>query len=113
MAKGRFSNLEFGDGGEAPAPAATAPRAEQPFASQLKDADYYLRQAEAQELEGSHDAALRSFSAALGENPLLLDAWVGQLRMLLELGEYPEARLWADKALEKFPNHAQVLAAKS
>ena len=115
MAEGRFSNLEFGEGGEAPAPtaAAAAPRAEQPFASELKDADYYLRQAEAQELEGNHDAALRSFSAALGENPLLLDAWVGQLRMLLELDEYPEARLWADKALEKFPNHALVLAAKS
>jgi len=113
VAKGRFASLEFGEAGpEAQAPAAPRAEARGP-AAELRDADFYLRQAVAQELEGSFEAALRCYSAALGENPLLLDAWVGQLRVLLDLEEYPEARLWADKALERFPDNPQVLAAKS
>ena len=116
MAKGRFTSLEFGDEGrpvQPSAPPAAAPGAPAPFTQEVKDAAYYMRQAEAQALEGNHDGALRSCSAALGENPLLLDAWVGQLCALLDLEEYPEARLWADKALERFPENPQVLAAKS
>jgi len=118
VTEGRFANLEFGDEGAARPgqPSQRSPAAEAragDFGTELKDAQYYLRQAEAQELEGNHEAALRSYSAALGENHLLLDAWVGQLRMLLELEEYPEARLWADKALERFPDNPAILAAKS
>src|SRR3954468_10315304 len=33
--------------------------------------------------------------------------------MLIELGEFGEAKLWADKALEKFPNDAELLASKA
>jgi tetratricopeptide (TPR) repeat protein len=33
--------------------------------------------------------------------------------MLIELSEYREARLWADKALERFPNEPELLAAKA
>ena len=33
--------------------------------------------------------------------------------MLIELGEFQEARLWADKALERFPNESELLAAKA
>jgi Flp pilus assembly protein TadD len=40
-------------------------------------------------------------------------AWTGQVRMLIELGEYREAKLWADKALERFPNEPELLAAKA
>lgn len=83
------------------------------FGTRVKDAQYHMEQALKRELEGSHEDALRSYSAALGENPLLLDAWLGQLVMLLELGEYPEARVWADKALESFPDHPSLLAAKA
>ena len=35
------------------------------------------------------------------------------LQMLVELGEYREARIWADKALERFPNEPDLLAAKA
>jgi len=120
MAKGRFSNLEFeGDDARDPRAEADKPQAAaqadgaRHFVAQVADADSYMQQAESQELAGDHENALRSYSAALGENHLLLDAWVGQVRMLLELEEYPEARIWADKALEKFPDHPQLLAAKS
>jgi tetratricopeptide (TPR) repeat protein len=33
--------------------------------------------------------------------------------MLIELGEFREAKLWADKALERFPNEPELLAAKA
>jgi len=33
--------------------------------------------------------------------------------MLIELGEFREAKLWADKALEHFPNEPELLAAKA
>src|SRR5213078_3430249 len=40
-------------------------------------------------------------------------AWTCQVRMLIELGEFREARLWADKALERFPHEPDLLAAKA
>ena len=33
--------------------------------------------------------------------------------MLIELGEYKEATVWVDKALEMFPEHPELLAAKA
>lgn len=33
--------------------------------------------------------------------------------MLIELGEFKEAKLWADKALERFPREPELLAAKA
>ncbi len=83
------------------------------FARKIKNADYYMNQAEKQELAGDHEKALRNFSSALGENHLLVDAWVGQARMLLEMGESHEARMWMNKALEIIPNHPRLLAVKS
>ena len=35
------------------------------------------------------------------------------MRMLIELGEFREAKLWADKALERFPHEPELLAAKA
>jgi len=113
---GRFSNLEFDDGDQQKPRGPTSAKPEAPrghFVAETRDAAFYMRQAQGQELAGDHETALRSFSAALGEDPLLLEAWVGQARMLIELGEYPEARMWADKALEKFPDNPQLLAVKS
>ncbi len=123
MSGSRFSNLEFDDkearaaAGEAEAelPSAGPEKGTEPqhFVSAVKDAQYYIAKAVELEFAGEHEQALRSYSAALGENPLLLEAWVGQVLMLLELEEYAEARMWADKALEKFPDQPQLLAAKS
>jgi tetratricopeptide (TPR) repeat protein len=116
LADGRFSNLEFderGRQGRQPAADDSPTGKADHFVSGIRDAQHYLRQAEAQELADDPEAALRSFAAALGEDPLLLEAWAGQVRMLIELEEYPEARLWADKALEKFPDNPALLALKS
>ena len=61
---------------------------------------------------GQFETALQMYTRALGVDRGLVAAWVGQLQMLVELREYPEARLWADKALELFKNNGELLAAK-
>ncbi len=109
---GRFSNLEL------PASAAVEPGspggaqnlARRTFATPERTAAYYLNQAIAQEMAGDLENALRSYSAALGEDAQMLDAWIGQLWVLLEQQEYPEAELWARKALGYFPENPNLLA---
>lgn len=60
---------------------------------------------------GRFETALQMYTRALGGDRALIAAWVGQVQMLVELAEYPEARLWADKALELFKNNGDLLAA--
>lgn len=62
---------------------------------------------------GRFDAALQLYTRALQGNRALVPAWVGQVQMLVELGEYVEARLWSDKALELFKGNGELLAAKA
>ena len=128
MSAGRFNSLEFEDSkGGTPAPKPAGNKASEPSDSEeataapttphvgveTRDAAWYLRRAAEEELLGNFEQSMRNYSAALGENPLLLEAWAGQLLMLLELEEYPETRLWADKAMERFPDHPLLLAVKS
>jgi tetratricopeptide (TPR) repeat protein len=116
VSKGRFAHLEFGEGSRPGGPAGDLPEraeGEQHFVAEVKGAAHHLARAEEGALAGDFDRALRSFSAALGEDPLRLEAWVGQLLMLVALEEYSEARTWADKALEKFPGNPDLLAAKA
>jgi tetratricopeptide (TPR) repeat protein len=56
---------------------------------------------------------LRAYSKVLEYNAANPDAWTAQVRMLIELGELREAKVWADKALERFPTHPELLAAKA
>ena len=69
----------------------------------VKDEAYYLAEARAAFENGDFELALRAFCKVLEFNPQNAAAWTGQVRMLIELGEYREAKLWADKALERFP----------
>lgn len=99
----RFENLEFG--GES----------EERLNSQgeLKDEAFYFAEA-MRAFEGANfEHALRSFAKVLEFNPQSVAAWTGQVRMLIELGEFREAKMWADKALEKYPRDAELLAAKA
>ena len=59
------------------------------------------------------EPALRLYTRALGEDRLLIRAWVGQVQMLVELEEFPEALLWCGKALEIFKGDGDLLAARS
>jgi len=100
----RFGNLELGGEEE------NWQQEQKPLA---KDEAYYLAQAVAAFENGDFEQALRLYSKVLEFNPQNAGAWAGQVRMLIELGEYREAKLWADKALERFPAWPELLAAKA
>jgi len=99
----RFQNLEFGK-------QFGQPSEQQPV---VKDETYYLAEAQTAFESGRFEPGLRAYAKVLEYNSANTVAWAGQVRMLIELGEYREARLWADKALETFPSDAELLAAKA
>ena len=101
--KGRFASLET----------QTASGASRVVGAVVRDALYYVAEGLRLELEGDHEKALRNYSAALGEDPLFIEAWTRQLWMLLYLDEPVEARVWADRALQSFPNDPDILSLKS
>jgi tetratricopeptide (TPR) repeat protein len=79
----------------------------------VRDAQHWLAQADAERRRGLHENALRLYSRALEEDRAQLAGWVGQVQMLVILGEHPEAELWARKALELFKNHGDLLAGRA
>jgi tetratricopeptide (TPR) repeat protein len=99
----RFNNLEFGDQNNE----------HEQTRSVVKDGSYYLKEAQVAFSGGRFEQALRSYAKVLEFEPNSASAWIGQVRMLIELGEFQEAKLWADKALEKFPEEPDLLAAKA
>jgi len=101
----RFVNLEIGGqaAGQTPAHAPTV----------VKDEAFYQREAQTAFEEADFEKALRSYAKVLEFNPNNAAAWTAQVRMLLELDQCDEANVWADKALERFPREADLLAAKA
>jgi Flp pilus assembly protein TadD len=101
----RFGNLELGDDSE--------DRSHSQHEPALSDEALCLAQAQHAFEEGDFREALRQYSRVLEFNPHCAAAWIGQVRMLIELDEVQEAKLWADKALESFPAEPELLAAKA
>jgi tetratricopeptide (TPR) repeat protein len=104
FAMSRFINLELGGESE---------DRSQEQRVLVKDEAYYLHEARAAFENGNFEPALRFYSKVLEFNPQNTAAWTAQVRMLIELEEFREARLWADKALERFPHEPELLAAKA
>jgi Flp pilus assembly protein TadD len=100
----RFGNLEFDP---------ESYESLQEDSAQLKDEQYYLSGARKAFQDGDFESGLRLFSKVLEYNPQNVGAWSGQVRMLIELREYREARLWVEKAMERFPSDPELLAAKA
>jgi tetratricopeptide (TPR) repeat protein len=104
---GRFKNLEFED----------EHRNVELEPKTSRDAAYdehsYLARAIDENRWGRFDKALQMYTRCLEHNRAVIPAWVGQVQMLVQLGELSEARLWADKALELFRNNGELLAAKA
>lgn len=98
----RFNNLEFG-----------ANSREEPRREVVKDEAFHLADGLDLYQRGRYDLALRAYSKVLEFNATNTTAWCAQIRMLIELGELREAKLWADKALERFPTDPELLAAKA
>jgi len=100
----RFSQLEFGD---------SKPQGRKSAGEPVRDASYFYREATRYWLSGDYEVALRHYSRVLEQNSAVFEGWAGQVLMLIELGEYREAEMWADKALELFPEHPELLALKA
>lgn len=99
----RFNNLEF-EGEHESIQGVNVPR---------NDETHFMAEAQKAFEEANFDGALRLYSKVLEFNVQNVAAWAGQVRMLIELGEFQEARLWAEKALERFPREPELLAAKA
>ncbi|MHA2401973.1 MAG: tetratricopeptide repeat protein [Candidatus Kariarchaeaceae archaeon] len=79
----------------------------------IRDASYFYKEAIKYWLAGDFEIALRNYSRVLEKDNMFFEAWVGQVLMLIELGEYREAAVWSDKARELFPEHPELLALKA
>ncbi|MEE8575366.1 MAG: tetratricopeptide repeat protein [Thermodesulfobacteriota bacterium] len=104
---GRFSRLEIDS---KVAPEELTPKG---FAIEERDAGWYMKRAEEAYQTGYFEKALQLYTRALREDRALISAWTGQVRMLVELGEYKEAILWSDKALELFRSNSDLLSARA
>ncbi len=107
----RFESLEFDDKRRAARPAGSGPA--QATGTPVRDAAYFRHAADRASRAMRFELALQNYSKALEQDSAAFECWLGQVKMLIELGEYREAMLWADKALEMFPEHPELLAAKA
>ena len=102
----RFDRLEF-----------EQPHEERAHASidgaQESDEKQWLRKADDQRRRGLYENALRYYSRALELDRSLLDGWLGQVQMLILMGEDTEAELWARKSLELFRAQGDLLAGRA
>ena len=98
----RFGNLEL-EGGASEL---------QPESRQDQDATRWLAEAETAFGQMEFESALRFYARVLEFDANQPIAWAGQVRALIELGEFREAQVWADKALERLPTAPELLAAK-
>lgn len=98
----RFNHLEFGQVDR-----------EEPRGDAVRDEGWHVAKATELQESGRYDLALRSWSRVLEHNAANTRAWCAQVRMLVELDELREAKLWVDKALERFPKDPELLAAKA
>lgn len=105
----RFDKLEF-DEPEDDSPV-DGPEEAQPQVD--KDEHYWAKLADTHRRDGNYENALRFYSRALEIDKSLIEGWSGQVQMLVQLREYPQASMWANKALELFPNHGELLAARA
>ncbi|QDT97144.1 tetratricopeptide repeat protein [Gimesia aquarii] len=78
-----------------------------------KDFSHWVREADHNRRIGQYENALRYYSRALEEDKTHVMAWVGQVQMLVLLCEYPQAKMWSQKALELFPNNPDLLSGQS
>jgi tetratricopeptide (TPR) repeat protein len=103
----RFDRLEFeqepeeGTGGLAPAPEPEGDEAQ------------WLRKADDQRRRGLYENALRYYSRALELDKSIVAGWLGQIQMLIQLGENTEAELWSRKALELFRGQGDLMAGRA
>src|SRR4051794_34881096 len=108
----RFDRLEL-DTAQSESQTTSAARSQSQPSADDRDALHWLRVATDQRRNGEYEKSLRHYSRALELDRSQVSGWVGQVQMLIALEEYPEAELWARKALELFKSNAELLAARA
>ncbi len=98
----RFKNLELGGNQQAQNPGGGG-----------KTAGHYLREAEQLFMEGDYEAALRAYGRILEFQADEPAAWAGQVRMLIELRDFAQAKALADRGLQRLQDHPELLAARA
>jgi tetratricopeptide (TPR) repeat protein len=73
----------------------------------------WMHKADDHRRRGLYENSLRYYSRALELDKSLTAGWLGQVQMLVLLGEYPEAELWARKSLEIFKGHGDLMAGRA
>ncbi len=76
------------------------------------DAEYFLREGERAFYRRDYETALLNYSRALRFDRDCENAWVGQVRALMETGELDEALVWCDRGLKRFGDSPLLLAIK-
>ena len=66
----------------------------------------WMKQAEQHRRGGFYENALKFYSRALEVDRAQVGGWLGQVQMLVFLGEYPEAELWRGKLWNCSPDTA-------
>ena len=77
------------------------------------DAGYWMDKADQSRRTGLYESALKYYSRALELDRSIVAGWAGQVQMLVQLEEYPEAELWSRKGLELFPKNGELMAARA
>ena len=78
----------------------------------VRDAGHWMQKADESRRTGLYENALKFYSRALEVDRSLVAGWVGQVQMLVQLDEYPEAELWSRKGLELFPTNGELMAGR-
>lgn len=102
----RFDKLEFNT--QSP----SAPEPNEPD-SLTRDAGYWMNKADESRRIGLYENALKFYSRGLEFDRSLVTGWVGQVQMLVQLSECPEAELWSRKGLELFPTNGELMAGRA
>jgi tetratricopeptide (TPR) repeat protein len=102
----RFDKLEF-NASEYDAAKSTEPARDE------ADARYWMGKADENRRQGLYENALKFYSRGLEEDKSLIGGWLGQVQMLIQLGEAREAEIWSRKALELFPSNGDLMAGRA
>jgi tetratricopeptide (TPR) repeat protein len=106
----RFDRLEFD---HEPEGKAEGLEPSGPPGPEQGDQAAWLAKADDHRRRGLYENALRFYSRALELDRTLVGGWVGQVQMLILLGEHPEAELWSRKALELFKGQGDLMAGRA
>ena len=107
---GRFNSLELDANPVAPQP---EPGERKLPGEAIRDAEFYLKEADLFYNNRDLEPALRSYSKALEIDPGGVDAWNGQISSLILLDELHEAEMWAKKASEIVGESQELLALRA